>query len=162
MGLFSKLKKEPIKPEILAPMTGEAIAVSDVPDEVFAQKVLGDGVAVIPTDGAVYSPVTGVLAEVFDTLHAYAITSDDGLDILVHIGINTVELNGEGFKAFVKTGDKVKAGDKICEVDLELLKNKGYKLHTPVLITNIDDVTNFTAISGNVTGGETVIVKYEK
>lgn len=117
--------------EIKAVANGEAIPVSDVPDEVFASKALGDGVAVIVTDGKVYAPADGEISMVADTLHAYGISTEDGLELLVHIGINTVELNGEGFTPKVKEGDKVRAGQLLCEVDMAFMKEKGYPMHTP-------------------------------
>ena len=101
--------KKKTKNELLATQNGTIVDLKDVPDEAFAQKLLGDGVAILPTDNEVYSPVDGTIIQVSDTLHAYGISTKDGLDILIHIGIDTVELQGEGFEPLVKEGDQVKA-----------------------------------------------------
>ena len=124
--------------------------------------MLGDGVAIIPTDNKVYAPIDGVIIQVYDTLHAYGIQSDDGLDILIHIGINTVELKSQGFTSLVNEGDRVKAGDAIAIADLDFIKSKGYEIYTPILITNIDEVRNISCAYGPVKSGETVVIKYEK
>ncbi|MDD6735131.1 MAG: PTS glucose transporter subunit IIA [Clostridiales bacterium] len=145
---------------ILSTQDGDCIMLDQVPDPVFAEKMLGDGVAVIPTDNVVKSPVDGVVVQVFDTLHAYSIQSSDGLDILVHIGLNTVELKGEGFSPKVKSGDKVKAGDVLCETDINFLREKGYEIYTPIVITNISDIKSFKPIPGNVRAGETAVIEY--
>lgn len=156
---FKKKKQEQV---LLATQNGKVVALEEVPDEAFAQKMLGDGVAIIPQSGEVYSPVSGKVVQVTDTLHAYGIQSDDGLDVLVHIGVNTVELKGEGFTAMVKEGDSVKAGDLLAKVDLALLKEKKYPLYTPVIITNIDDVTEISYNLGAATAAETIIATYKK
>lgn len=149
--------------EIKAVADGEAIPVSDVPDEVFASKALGDGVAVIVTDGKVYAPADGEISMVAETLHAYGISTEDGLELLVHIGINTVELNGEGFTPKVKEGDKVKAGDLLCEVDMELMKQKGYPMHTPILMTNGDECADVRLLpAANAKAGQTTVITYKK
>ena len=96
--------------EIAAPLTGKVIPVTEVPDPVFAEKVLGDGIAVDPTEGTVYSPVDGTIFQIAHTFHAMGIESDDGLEILVHLGIDTVKLEGKGFQSFVEVGQKVKKG----------------------------------------------------
>lgn len=119
---------------ILSPLNGTIISLDEVPDEVFSERVLGDGCAVVPTDGKVYSPVDGKVTSVAETLHAYGLRSNDGMDILIHFGLETVSLKGEGFKLHVKVGDTVKAGDLIAEVDTLLLKRHNVNLTTPVLI----------------------------
>lgn len=149
--------------EIKAVADGEAIPVSDVPDEVFASKALGDGVAVIVTDGKVYAPVDGTISMVAETLHAYGISTKDGLELLVHIGINTVELNGTGFSPKVKEGDKVKTGDLLCEIDMELMKEKGYPTHTPILMTNGDECVDVKLLPNkNAKAGKTTVITYRK
>lgn len=160
MFLFGKKKKESEPAQFAATQTGKAVALSEVPDEAFAQKMLGDGLAILPSEGTVVSPVAGEIVEVLDSLHAYGIHSKNGLDVLVHIGINTVELKGEGFKAFVKTGDQVKAGDKLAEVDLALLKEKGYPTYTPIIITNGDAIKSLEITLGDTKAGETVVLTY--
>lgn len=124
---------------ITAPVSGRIIPIEEVPDEVFSQKILGDGIAVIPEDGKIYSPVDGVVSSLTDTHHAYGFTSDDGLEVLVHFGLDTVSLGGEGFIPHVKEGDRVKKGDLVCEVDMDLIKSKGLKTITPVLICNLEE-----------------------
>lgn len=143
-----------------ATQDGDCVPIEQVPDDVFSQKMLGDGVAVIPTDNVVKSPANGTVTQVFDTLHAYSIVTDDGLEILVHIGINTVELKGEGFSAKVQEGDKVKAGDILCETDIAFLREKGYETYTPIIITNPERVKNMQIIPGNVRAGETAVIEY--
>ncbi len=156
---FGRKKSEPA--QFVATQTGKAVALSEVPDEAFAQKMLGDGVAILPSEGIVLSPVAGEVVEVLDSLHAYGIHTKDGLDVLVHIGINTVELKGEGFKAFVKVGDQVKAGDKLAEVDLALLQEKGFPAYTPIIITNSDAVKSVETTLGDTKAGETVVLTYQ-
>ncbi|MFR9189673.1 MAG: PTS glucose transporter subunit IIA [Anaerotruncus massiliensis (ex Togo et al. 2019)] len=111
--------------EIAAPLTGKVIPVTEVPDPVFAEKVLGDGIAVDPTEGTVYSPVDGTIFQIAHTFHAMGIESDDGLEILVHLGIDTVKLEGKGFQSFVEVGQKVKKGDKIMEMDISFIREQG-------------------------------------
>jgi len=122
------------KVKIMSPATGKVVPIEKVPDEVFSGKVLGDGAAVIPTTGTVVSPVNGEVTSVAEGLHAYTIRSEDGLDILVHIGLDTVSLRGEGFKSKVNKGHKVKCGDIICEFDIELLKKRGLNPIIPVVV----------------------------
>lgn len=153
-------KKNKFK-NIVSPLNGKLCKLEEVPDEVFSQKMLGDGVAVIPTDGTICSPVAGVVSQITDTLHAYCITSDDGLDILIHFGIDSVKLKGEGFEVLVKEGDKVTPGTPICKANIELIKEKGYNLHTPVLITNMDEIKNIKTLEGEVKAGESNIIEYE-
>lgn len=147
--------------KLFATQDGDCIPLEQVPDPVFSEKMLGDGVAVIPADNIVKSPADGTVVQVFDTLHAYSVRTDDGLEILVHIGLNTVELKGEGFTAKVKSGDSVKAGDVLCETDLNFLREKGYETYTPIIITNMDAVKDFKPLTGNVRAGQTAVIEYE-
>ena len=123
---------------------GELIPITDVPDQVFSQKILGDGYAILPSSGSIVSPVSGTVTEVYDTGHAYCITSGDGLEILVHIGIDTVELKGNGFSAIVGKGDKVLRNSPIAVANIELIKSLGYKTFTMVVITNPLTVKSLT------------------
>ena len=118
---------------LYAPMSGEVQPVEQSHDQMFASKALGDGVVISPTDGTVYAPCDGTVSLLFDTKHAVGITSDTGVELLIHIGINTVELNGEGFEAFVAQGDKVKKGDRLVKADLELIKGKGLDAQTMMI-----------------------------
>ena len=125
---------------VYSPCVGQVVNLSEVPDAVFSEKMLGDGACIVPESNEFFSPVDGEIVQVFDTRHAYSIRSSDGLEILVHIGLNTVELKGEGFTALVKDGDKIKKGDKIAQVNLEHVQDMGYQLYTPILITNMSEV----------------------
>ena len=155
---MSNMVKHGAKRSIYAPLNGQAVALEQVPDEVFSEKVLGDGLGIIPSDGKVYSPVNGEISSVAETLHAYGFASDDGLEILVHVGLDTVALKGEGFKAHVKEGDRVQVGDLVAEVDLELLKSKGINPITPVLVCDGGDDKVMTAAEGIVKAGKDAVI----
>ena len=143
---------------ILAPLSGQAVPLEQVPDDVFSQKILGDGIAIIPADGKIYAPVNGVISAVTDTLHAYGFTSEDGLEILVHVGLDSVKLKGEGFKSYVQVGDKVKAGQLVAEVDLKFLISKGVPLTTPVLVCEGAEDEALTTVTGDVKAGKTKVI----
>lgn len=155
---FSKKKKL----SIVATQNGECIGIEAVPDPVFSERLLGDGVAILPTEDEVKSPVDGIVVQVFDTLHAYSIRSDDGLEILVHIGLNTVELSGKGFTPKVKDGDKVTKGEVLCLADIKFIREQGYEIYTPIVITNSDELKTAEFLKGKVVGGETTVVEYTK
>ena len=144
--------------KVIAPLSGKVIALSEVPDEVFSAKVLGDGAAIIPADGKILSPVDGEISTVSETLHAYGFTSDDGLEILVHVGIDSVALKGAGFTAHVKEGDRVKAGDLVAEVDLDVLKANNIPTITPVLVCDGADELVMTAAEGSVIAGKDTVL----
>ncbi len=158
MSLFKK--KEKINGVLSAPVTGECIALDQVKDEAFASKLCGDGVAVIPSENLFRSPADGEVTGVAISKHAYTITTSDGLELLVHIGIDTVELKGEGFSPKVSAGDKVKRGDVICEADLDLIRSKGYDTTSPCVITNIDDLKGYKFSTGQVTGEKDTVIEY--
>ncbi len=122
--------------KLIAPMRGKSIPLTEVPDKTFAAKLLGEGMAIDPEDGLVISPTDGKIVHLFETKHAVAIETKSGIELLIHVGIDTVKMNGEGFKAFVKSGDYVKAGDKLLEVDLNLVKEKAKSPITSVVVTN--------------------------
>ncbi len=126
-------KKEMI---ISSPVKGKVVALSEVPDETFSQEMLGKGIAIIPEEKQFYAPVSGEVSVVFPTGHAIGLIGEDGTELLIHIGLDTVQLNGEGFHVTVKQGQKVKQGDLLVEVDLEKIQEKGYSVITPVLVTN--------------------------
>jgi sugar PTS system EIIA component len=134
--LFSK-KIETRVVEIHSPLDGEVIPLEEVPDPVFAQKMMGDGLAVIPKNGKVVSPVNGKVVQIFPTKHAVGLVSEEGLEILIHIGLETVELNGEGFEVAVNAGETVKVGDPLLNVDLDYLEQKHKEIVTPIVITNM-------------------------
>ena len=161
MGLFDKLfgKKEEINPNhVYAPMAGEAVAISEIPDPTFSEGLLGNGIAIKPTDGKVYAPVNGTVDTAFDTGHAVSLISDNGIEILIHVGLETVGLNGAPFQMKVKNGQKVKKGDILLIADLEAIKAAGLPTITPVLICNTDDYSTFNVTTGKtVTSGDVVI-----
>ncbi len=146
---------------IAAPISGEAIPLDKVPDPVFADKVLGDGCAIIPDNGKIYSPVDGKISSVAETFHAYGITSDDGIEIMIHFGLETVALKGEGFIPHVKAGDRVKKGDLIAAADIDFLKSKNINLITPVLICDGADGMNIKIHEGNVKACDNIIISME-
>lgn len=123
--------------KIYSPCLGVVKHLENVNDVAFAQKLIGDGIAVVPKEGNIVSPIDGEVAMVFPTGHAIGLKNDEGVEILIHVGIDTVELDGKGFKAFVKQGDKVKVGDKLLKVNLEEVINEGYEVDTMVLVTDI-------------------------
>lgn len=154
--------QENSKVVVLAPLTGKAVALTEVPDEVFSEKVLGDGIAIIPEDGKIVSPVDGTISTVAETGHAYGFTSNDGLEILVHVGLETVSLNGECFKVHVKPGDKVKAGDLVAEVDLAYLKEKNINSITPVLICSDIEEKELIYKAGKVEAGKSTVLEIKE
>lgn len=139
---------------IFSPLNGKIVPLNDVPDSVFSEKMLGDGCAIIPNDGKIYSPVNGRVSSVIDSHHAYGFVSDEGVEVLVHFGLETVALKGEGFVPHVKEGDSVRAGDLVCEVDIKLLKEKGINTVTPVIISG-----GAERFSMNISSGEAVASK---
>ena len=160
MGLFGKKKSEPCI--VKAFEKGTVVAMSDVDDPTFAQEILGPGVAIEPSEGVLYAPVNGTVSLVADTFHAVSITCGCGAEILMHLGIDTVELKGEGFEAHVKAGDKVSVGDKLVTFDMDMIKGKGYKLTTPLIICNKDEFSNIETIAnGDVAAGDDLL-KLEK
>lgn len=128
--------------DVINPIQGEIIPITEVPDEVFSQKMMGDGFAVIPDDGKVFAPVSGEVVNLFPTKHAIGIQTADGLEVLIHFGIDTVELKGEGFTTHVKQGDKVEKGQLILEVNLNLVKSRATSIVTPIIFTNLPKETN--------------------
>ena len=148
---------------IKSPVTGQTVALEQVPDPVFSGKILGDGIAVIPENGKIVSPVDGEIVSVADTLHAYGFRTAEGLEILVHVGLETVALKGKGLTPHVKEGDKVKAGDLVAEVDLKYLEEQKINPITPVLICDGVDGKTMNMGSGAVKAGkDTVITVFDE
>jgi glucose-specific phosphotransferase system IIA component len=148
--------------ELVAPIAGKVIDLSEVPDQVFAQKMAGDGVGIDSTGDIIVSPADGVIALIFKTNHAFAMTLDNGIEILVHIGIDTVELNGTGFERLVEEGTKVKSGTPVIKINREFIKEKGYSLVTPVLITNPDNLKEIKYNSNIVVeAGKDAVITYK-
>ena len=132
--------------EIKSPMNGTVIPLSEVPDAVFSSEMLGKGFGVEPSEGKAYAPVDGEVTTVFDTKHAIGLMSKHGVELLIHIGMDTVKLNGKGFDVKVKTGDQVKAGDLLAEFDMDLIKSEGYPVTTAVVVTNTDDCEEISEV----------------
>ncbi len=144
--------------QVASPLKGEAIALKDVPDETFAQGVLGDGIAVEPSEGKVVAPADGTVGTLFDTHHAIGLNLDNGAELLIHIGINTVELGGEGYTAHVAEGDRVKKGQTLITFDKALIASKGYKTVTPVIVTNSFEYSAVKALAnGSVSVGDALL-----
>ena len=142
------------KYKIIAPVSGKAVRLDEVADEVFSKRVLGDGIAIMPEDGKIYSPVDGILSSVAESKHAYTFRSDDGVNILVHFGLDTVSLKGEGFKVYAKEGVKVKKGQLIAKADLNFLRRKNINTITPVLILDAPESIQISSNFKTVHGGK--------
>lgn len=164
MGLFKKIlgTKEEAKIEvdniIYSPLTGEAVPLSAVNDLVFSQEMMGKGAAVIPTVGRVVAPCNGEIINVFRTLHAITIKADNGAEIIIHVGLETVALDGQYYKSHVKDGARIKKGDLLLTFDLDQIKAAGYDLITPVIVTNPADYQSVEKTNGNnVSEGDELI-----
>ena len=143
---------------LAAHMNGTAIPLEEVEDEVFSQKILGEGVAIRPAEGKLYAPCDGTIETVFDTKHAVNMVSADGAEVLMHIGIDTVKLEGKYFEAHVTDGQQVKKGDLLVSFDMDAITAAGYKLTTPLLVCNADEYTAVTPVAqGSVSAGDAAI-----
>lgn len=151
------LKKKDNKIRLGAPVKGEAVPIREVADPTFGDEILGKGVAIRPEEGKYYAPADGTISLLFDTLHAVSILTAEGAEILIHIGLDTVKLQGEHFTAHVKNGDTVKKGDLLISVDLEQVKAAGYDVITPMVVCNTDEFATVDAVTGNVVPGDTVL-----
>ena len=171
MGLFKNWKKQEVQEKAaFSPVSGELVPLETVSDAVFAEKSLGDGVAVIPTDGSLYAaavdpkegvlyaPADGTIVALFPTGHALGIKTRDGVELLIHIGIDTVALNGKGFTVHVKQDDTVKKGQLLVNFDIEVLKGAGYDTVTMMLVSNGEQFGEVhKAPPGTVTAGEKIL-----
>lgn len=170
MGLFDKLKslvsddtKDRGSIEIVAPLSGKIVNIEDIPDVVFAKKIVGDGIAIKPSGNTMVAPVNGTISKIFETNHAFSIESDSGIELFIHFGINTVELKGEGFRRIAAKGQHVKKGDVVIEFDLLLLEEKVKSTLTPVIIfNNIGEIKELVKLSGSVVVGKTPIICIRK
>ena len=146
MGFLSKIfgskQKESKEIQIFSPLSGEIVNIEDVPDVVFSEKIVGDGVAINPNGDTIVAPVNGTIGKIFETNHAFSIESEDGVELFVHFGIDTVELKGEGFTRIAEEGQSVKVGDPVIKFDLETLRAKAKSVLTPVVISNMDEISN--------------------
>jgi glucose-specific phosphotransferase system IIA component len=143
---------------ISPPMAGQVVTLDQVPDQVFSQKMVGDGFAIKPSEGKVYAPVNGEIAQLFPTKHAIAIIDEDGLEMLIHVGIDTVELKGQGFVAHVEKGAKVTKGQLLLEVDLDYVSEQGKSLMTPVVFTNQNQYASIEVEVGNKSVEDTACI----
>ena len=143
---------------ILSPLTGTAVPLEEVPDPVFSQKIIGDGVAILPRDGNLVSPIDGEVVSIAETLHAYGLRSEDGIEVMVHFGLETVALKGECFQCCVKIGDKVKAGSLLAKADLKALEEKQVNTITPVLICGGMEGRSINAFTGPVKAGADTVI----
>lgn len=157
MGFFDKLfgKK---KDCLCAPIAGKAVPITEVPDPTFAELMLGNGIAIEPAEGKVYAPCDATVEMMFATGHAVSLTADFGAEILIHVGLETVSLEGKPFTVHAADGDKVKKGQLLIEVDLEAVKAAGLPTITPMVICNTDEFPTFNTVVGkNVTKDDVVI-----
>ena len=166
MGLFDKLfgskDAKAVDVEIYAPLSGEIVNIEDVPDVVFSEKIVGDGIAIRPNGNKIVAPVDGVVGKIFETNHAFSMESKEGVELFVHFGIDTVELKGEGFTRIAQEGQSVKRGDVIIEFDLALLEQKAKSVLTPVVISNMDEISHIEKHVGSVIAGETEVLLLKK
>ena len=148
--------------DIIAPLTGEIVAIEDVPDAVFADKIVGDGIAIRPTGNKMVAPCDGEIGKIFETNHAFALETDSGIELFVHFGIDTVELKGAGFTRIAEENQKVKMGDTIIEFDLAFLKENAKSILTPVVISNMDEIKELQKMSGKVEVAVDPVIKIIK
>ena len=150
--MFSSLKKmfggKEDKKVVLAPVSGKAVSLKEVNDPTFSQEILGKGVAIIPSEGKIVAPADGTLSVFFETKHAVSISAENGAEIIVHVGLDTVNLKGKHFTAHKQQGDKVKAGELLLEFDMEAIKAAGYDVITPVIICNTPDFPDMVCHTG--------------
>ena len=157
MGFFKKLFGKKTD-NFYAPMAGKAVPISEVPDPTFAEGLLGNGIAIEPSEGKVYAPCDATVDMMFTTGHAVSLVADCGAEVLIHVGLETVSLEGKPFKVCAASGDKVKMGQLLMEVDLDAVKAAGLPIITPMLICNTDEYPTFNTIVGkNVTNDDVVI-----
>ena len=143
--------------EVKAPVDGEIVAIESVNDEVFSKKLVGDGVAIIPVTNIFTAPIDGTISKIFSTNHAYSIKSEKDLEVMVHIGLDTVDLNGAGFERLAKEGDVVKAGDEIIRVDLDALREHAKDIITPIIISDESDVKEIEKNLNIVKSGDVIM-----
>lgn len=155
-GLFRHKDEQEII--IKAPLSGSIVEIEAVPDEVFAKKMVGDGVAIKPSSDYLFSPVKGEIIQLFPTHHALGIRTESGIELLIHLGIDSVKLKGRGFKTMVKEGQKVIEGEKLIKIDWDLIKNDIVSTISPLVITNIEQVKKINLLTtGVINRGENLL-----
>ena len=173
MGFFDKLFGNKAEEEetakffgqsktVLAPIRGKVLAQADIPDETFAQGILGPGCGVEPTGDTVYAPFDGTVTQVPESLHAVGMMSDDGIELLIHVGMDTVEMKGQGFTSLTKEGAKVKAGTPLLKVDLEAIRAAGHPTATALIVTNSDDLPEISVVANGDAAAGTPVFKFKK
>lgn len=158
-GLFS-LKKGETLAALKAPVNGTVIDESEIPDEAFSSGMLGHGLGIIPKDGEFFSPVNGTVIDVTPTKHAYSIKSDEGAEILLHIGIDTVEMKGEGFVSLVSSGERVSVGAPIARADLERIRARGLSDTVAMIVINHDAFSQATVFEGECKAAESTVLSF--
>lgn len=160
LGIDEVVLNSSCEENFISPMSGQCYEISEIDDQVFASKAMGEGIAIDLNDGKVVAPFSGIISVAFPTKHAYGIKCDNGKEILIHIGMDTVELNGEGFTSYVKVGDRVKQNDLIAKVEIEVIKAKGKSLISPIVFT---DGTKIEVLKNNtiVASGETDTIAFK-
>lgn len=158
MGFFQKLFGKKTD-DLYAPMAGKAVPITQVPDPTFAEGMLGNGIAIAPTDGKVYAPCDATVDMMFTTGHAVSLVADFGAEILIHVGLETVSLEGKPFTVHAANGDKVKKGQLLIEVDLEAVKVAGLQTVTPMVICNTDTYPTFNTVVGKDVTNEDVVIQ---
>ncbi len=161
MGFFSKLFGKSMD-QLCAPVAGQAVPVSEVPDPTFSEGLLGNGIAILPTDGKIYAPCDATVDMMFTTGHAVSLVADFGAEILIHVGLETVSLEGKHFTVHAQNGDKVKKGDLLIEVDLEAVKAAGFNTITPMLVCNSAEYTTFKTTTGKEVTSSDVVIELAK
>ena len=161
MGFFSKLFKKPVD-SFYAPMAGKAVAITEVPDPTFAEGMLGNGIAIEPAEGKVYAPCDATVDMMFTTGHAVSLVADNGAEILIHVGLETVSLEGKPFTVHAANGDKVKKGQLLIEVDLDAVKAAGLPTITPMVVCNTDEYPTFDTFVGKDVTNEDVVIALAK
>ena len=166
MGLFDMFKKKDAAPSfpvvLAADAAGAFVRMEDIPDEVFAQGILGPGCGIEPTGDTVYAPFDGTVIQIATTLHAVGITSNDGIELLIHVGMDTVEMKGQGFTSLTKEGAKVKAGTPLLKVDLEAIRAAGHPTATALIVTNSDDLPEISVVANGDAAAGTPVFKFKK
>ena len=168
MGFFNKLfgkAEEAIAfdgNKLYAPLNGKVVPITEVPDPTFAECLLGNGIAIIPTDGKIYSPVDGTVENMFDTGHAVCLKSSTGVEILIHVGLETFSMNGAPFTIHCANGDTIKKGQLLLEADLAAIQAAGLPVITPVVVTNSDNYPTFEAVTGIDVTNDDIIISVAK
>lgn len=163
MGLLDRvLKKNNNKLSLGAPVRGKCVAIQEVPDPTFGECMMGNGVAIIPTGEYIEAPCDGVVEMVFRTGHAITLTTDIGADVLIHVGLDTVKLDGKYFSTLVENGEAVKAGDRLIKFEREKIEEEGYNMITPMVVCNSDQFSNFETLTGHDVKAGDMVISLEK